>query len=897
MSKRALVSPGSWIGKNWRIDLVKDEVHISSREAREIIAQPFASELSVRHRYFLRYIYSGPNRLIRIPGIKKTEVKALIQAFHRLQFILQVEAAVSWMEKTIGFLEERRKIQRWISRDDIEALVEIRPKQQLMNSLRKAKSDFLYSARELDAVRFLDEGLEEFVHKLNEEIIEAEFISQKEFFDSIENSPLTEEQARAVICLDNRVQVLAAAGSGKTSIMVARAAYVVKRGFLRPEQILLLAFNRAVAKELERRIETSFTKAGIISTGIKATTFHSFGLEVIGKATKKKPRLARWLEHQGHDVVKIMEIVDSISDENPAFRQKWDMYRLLFAVAPTELESEAPDGYDKTSKSAVYKTFSGITVKSHGERLIADFMYLNGVDFEYEKNYPFPTANEVHSQYRPDFYYPDVDIWHEHWALDKNGNPPQKFHNYRQDMTWKRKTHKSNETKLVETSWGSVMFGSGLADLESKLKEQGLEFDWNPDRPVNNSYLKQTKHEDLAKLIRTFMSHVKSNSLTKVQIDKKLNFEQNMLNGFRTRLFLDIYWEIHSRWQDSLNKEDSVDFDDMIANAAEHLRREGAEFNYQMIMVDEFQDISQSRAQLVKGLLSEQNRYLLAVGDDWQSINRFAGSDISVMTSFPTIFGKGMQLKLTTTFRCKQTVSEVAQSFVKLNPEQFAKEMQSYDSSTDSSVTIIFEDDEKRGLRTVLNKLSSTASTSTLLNNSLQRISVDVLGRYGFQEELLPADLPDILDINFRTIHSSKGLEADYIIILGLVDGTYGFPSNIIDDPVLQLAMPIPEKYQHAEERRLLYVALTRARRDVAIITSLGKASPFVAELMKNPLVTSTTAEGDEVDVCSECGNGLMIQRNGPKGEFLACSRFPTCTFTKPIELATEKSKEMKHQP
>jgi DNA helicase-4 len=96
---------------------------------------------------------------------------------------------------------------------------------------------------------------------------------------------------------------------------------------------------------------------------------------------------------------------------------------LLFANAPTDLDEKVPDGYDKAARVAGYKTFSGVVVKSHGERLIADFLYLNGVKFEYERAYDFPVADETHSQYRPDFYYPSIDVWHEHWALISWASP------------------------------------------------------------------------------------------------------------------------------------------------------------------------------------------------------------------------------------------------------------------------------------------------------------------------------------------------------------------------------------------------------------------------------------------------------------------------------------------
>jgi len=237
----------------------------------------------------------------------------------------------------------------------------------LQDQSRSNGCESLLTAGQFEAARFVATDLEVRVRVVNEQVMESELTERRAFFDSIERTPLSEEQARAVVCFDNRVQVLAAAGSGKTSVMVARAAYAVERGFVPPDRVLLLAFNRAAASELQERIESRFAAAGIESEGVKASTFHAFGLEVIGLATGNKPRLASWLE-QGDDLAKTIEIVDHLRDGSEDFRYNWDLYRLLFANASTRLDDDSPDGYDSVSRTTGYRTFSGTLVKSHGER-------------------------------------------------------------------------------------------------------------------------------------------------------------------------------------------------------------------------------------------------------------------------------------------------------------------------------------------------------------------------------------------------------------------------------------------------------------------------------------------------------------------------------------------------
>ncbi len=283
------------------------------------------------------------------------------------------------------------------------------------------------------------------------------------------------------------------------------------------------------------------------------------------------------------------------------------------------------------------------------------------------------------------------------------------------------------------------------------------------------------------------------------------------------------------------------------------------------------------RARLVRGLLQKAGRYLLAVGDDWQSINRFAGADLSVMTGFHEWFGRGHQLPLTTTFRCTQTICDVASAFVSKNPNQFQKPMRSAHGAG-APVRIIRTDDSGRALADFLHELSGGISSGDITPGAEGKVTVDVLGRYRFERDVLLRNVPANLQVTFRTVHGSKGLEADVVVVPGMATGTYGFPSTIADDPVLDLAMPAPEDFEHAEERRLFYVALTRARRGVVLISPAQRMSPFVIELLQDPNVLVDGAAVEQIEVCGKCKQGVMVERRSRFGPFLSCSRFPACT-------------------
>ena len=177
-------------------------------------------------------------------------------------------------------------------------------------------------------------------------------------------------------------------------------------------------------------------------------------------------------------------------------------------------------------------------------------------------------------------------------------------------------------------------------------------------------------------------------------------------------------------------------------------------------------------------------------------------------------------------------------------------------------MTVIRADDVASALTCSSGDLSGAVADGGIPQAASRWSTSMFSGRYGFEHDVLPGHFPSNLNVTFRTMHGSKGLEADYIVIPGMTTGVFGFPSNIADDTVLDLAMPAPESFAHAEERRLLYVALTRARRGVTLITSPLRMSPFVIELLDEPHVTVTGDSDTPVEVCSMCGRGTMVERS-----------------------------------
>lgn len=722
----------------------------------------------------------------------------------------------------------------------------------------------------------------------NETMTVRELTLAKDFLSRVESKPLTDEQARAVICFDNRVQVVASAGSGKTSTMVAKAAYAIERGFVEPSRVVMLAFNKDAAKELEERAERSFKRLGMNDTVVEARTFHALGLSIIAQTTGRKPDVPAWAVDSAAGLKKLTELVDDLKDRSPQFRMQWDMFRLVFGrdLPPPGAEMLG-DGYDRDGKPYI-RTLQGERVKSLEECVIADWLFYNGVNYKYERTYEFDTATASHRQYRPDFYYPEGGLYHEHFALDAQGYPPRHFAGYLEGMAWKRQQHKLRGTALVETTSFGLRAGHDLARLSQHLMDASIDLDPNPDRKIPEGGASPMPDAELIGLMRAFIAHAKSNCLGFEEMAAKLQKLPEDHFKERHRRFLEIAGPVVQAWDDALADEKGIDFEDMLNTAASYLEQGRFESPYDLVMADEFQDASRARARLCRALMDQPGKHLFAVGDDWQSINRFAGADVSVMTGFRDWLGHGQVLKLEQTFRCPQELCDVSSRFISKNPNQISKAVRSITPSTGpvlQAFQVSRKEEIQDGIRQYLAGLHEQLRSGQLPPGKEGRVQVFVLGRYRNDRSYVPAEwkkaFGETMEVEFLTAHRSKGREADYVVLPGMVNR--GFPSQRTDDPVLSLAMPDGDRYPLGEERRLFYVALTRARRSVAMFTILGRNSPFLDELVKEKAVRVTSVTGRPVteERCPVCKVGVFVDRTGTHGPFRSCSSYPMC-YAKP---------------
>ncbi|MGY2799468.1 DNA helicase IV [Ewingella americana] len=275
-------------------------------------------------------------------------------------------------------------------------------------------------------------------------------------------------------------------------------------------------------------------------------------------------------------------------------------------------------------------------------------------------------------------------------------------------------------------------------------------------------------------------------------------------------------------WKSALKEEDAVDFSGLIHQAVNILEKGRFVSPWKHILVDEFQDISPQRARLLAAL-REQNSYtsLFAVGDDWQAIYRFSGAELSLTTAFEGHFGEGAQCALDTTYRFNDRIGEIANKFVLQNPYQLKKPLNSLTKGNKKSVTIL----PNEQLDALLDKLSgfAKADEKILILARYHHLRPDVLQK--------AATRWPKLNIEFMTIHASKGQQAEYVIIVGLHEGNDGFPAPARESLLEEVLLPEPEDFADAEERRLLYVAITRAKHQVWLMQDKTQPSVFVAQL------------------------------------------------------------------
>lgn len=738
--------------------------------------------------------------------------------------------------------------------------------------------------------------LQEFLHdtetfriELNERFIEAETLRWRSFFAGIEKHPLTTGQSRAVVTDEKNNLIVAGAGSGKTSTIIARAAYLLKKKKASENEMLLLAFGRNAADVLRERIKQ---RTGY---SVNVKTFHALGLEIINTVNKDS-RLGVLPDDRNQTKRKrlIQRAIEEASLRPKTLSLLITFFSNYLQVFEDEFSFQDEGEYKEYLKHNDLRSLNGDPVKSLGECRIANHLFRNGVPYKYEARYPINAGIDVRRAYQPDFTVerPQTEgsshVYIEYWGINKHGQtkPRVNQRKYKLGMRWKRGTHAKYGTSLIELSYGDMQNGLLEQKLEKQLRDHDIPF-----QPINDDELfKQIANEnrisELVALISPILGYMRAVNCSPADLRCRAEEQFSGFGRLRADAFLDILQPISSAYAEVLKKEGFVDYDEMIGRAADYVQLRKYTSRFKHILVDEFQDISKARANLLLALRDQRDdSTVFCVGDDWQSIFRFSGSDISLFTGFEKEFGDAATSRLEQTFRFNNKIATVSGAFVMRNPNQLRKSLKPCATVHEPKVFVVRHAESGVDISKIESVLSILNGDAAEHQKTVYIIGRYTIGRKSNLKRFLQTHRFSNLEVQYKTAHSAKGDEADHVIIIDLEAGRYGFPNELVDDPLLDLIRSIPEQFPHAEERRLFYVALTRARESVYLIVPQENQSEFTRELSDPSAGYDVSFLGDsdasEEDLCPVCNRGHLVNWQGKSDvePHKQCSLYPYCDY------------------
>ena len=756
----------------------------------------------------------------------------------------------------------------------------------------------------------------------NDKFVANHLASEKEYLDNILKACdpailLDNEQREVVLSEEDNTLVIAGAGAGKTTTVAAKVRYLVEKRGIKPEQILVISFTNKAVEELRERINHNLKISSII------TTFHSIGYSILRQGEEEQSKIV----DGGFMYNVINEYLKTKVLRNPELVDKLILFFGSYFSAPYEgenlgeyfqfvadadystLKSDLQDYVQQVvdRRTRRIQTLNNEVLRSMEEVQIANFLYLNQIEYEYEPMYQYRILS-ANKPYTPDFRIKQGDkvSYIEHFGITEDGRNSRytqtQLDKYKSIINDKVLLHRKHKTDLIYTFSQYQDGREMLEHLREMLLVHGYEL---KERPTAEIYKRLVDTEEnkyitrLTQLICTFIGNFKTQGYK----DSKFDDFRRRIKNVRTKLFLDICEVCYLKYQQALKEKHCIDFEDMINGSAELIDKKQVskeQLDYKYIIVDEYQDISRQRYNLIDKLSQLCNAKIMAVGDDWQSIYAFSGSILPLFTKFCNEFGYGQELKITRTYRNAQEIINIAGTFVQKNSQQIRKQLIS-PKRIDNPVIISTyvedktakKDNRKGGVYHNLGIAIENAIGEILEYNALETKtkvpSILLIGRYGFDArnmckaqqfnyneetgKVYSVKYGNRVKLDFMTAHSSKGLTAENVIIINAKDETYGFPSKVDDDPILNLVVSVDNSYNYAEERRLFYVALTRTKNRVFIVTPDSRPSEFIKELLSEPqnypnvtlhgeLKVELKASKKIKDCCPVCGYPLQYRYN-----------------------------------
>lgn len=654
---------------------------------------------------------------------------------------------------------------------------------------------------------------------VNERFLKKEQERARDIFYDQNGTPLlTEEQIKSVLCDDDRNLIIAGAGSGKTRVIDFKVRYLVKHKKISPSKIILLSFSRKSAGDLIKKISENVP-------GIEARTIHSFSSRAIENDGKHL-----FDENNKELNLFVIEAIAQTLKEKSYFRIFLEFYTkyfsemksFIFYKSLNELRADLKknnsklitnDSFCEIKAKRTLKTLKGEYVRSIDERYIADFLYLQGIDYVYEKRYPYSKQS-----YYPDFYLVEYDLYWEHFAITSEGVPPAWFGNpegYMMGMEWKRELHEGNGTRMLESYSYLLNEGKTSAYLGKLLFDAGVKINMNFDDEGVYSKISGAFSQFFIKFYNSYK--LSGHSVTELK---------EKFSGPMNQLFLQFFERFLYHFEEHVKKENKMDFSDMIIAATnKYQNNNGDVFDY--VIVDEFQDTSNLAMKLLNNVFQHSpHSTLLCVGDDWQSIYGFNGSDVSILSGYENNYSGVSVQKLNSNFRSHSRIVDLGKRFISKNPTQIPKDVTSQNNHfNESEIDFLSFKQMEEKIKTIPDNESVFV---------LYRYNDDCPVGLGIFKEFFKIDrnrkpvrspaCPK--NISLMTIHGSKGLEARHVFVLFPDGVSKKFPSDMEDHFVFNMLKTSSDGFPFSEERRLMYVAITRAEQNLYFVSPNKSTDP-----------------------------------------------------------------------
>lgn len=716
------------------------------------------------------------------------------------------------------------------------------------------------------------------LRKHNRKYVDNKLIKYKPYFDNMfndinKNIILDKSQREAIICDEDNLLVLSGAGSGKTTTISAKVKYLIDIKNVKPDKICVITFTKKAKEELDYKINKLF------NANVDIYTFHSLGLKIIKYYYKNKD--IDIIDEKGQykiicDYIKnnlfknkekfnlffeAFKNKTSFSEEYKLFDNYYDyhnyMYKRKYINSNTTMDNYIKEQTKR--RRNYFRTLNGEYCKSKEEVDIANFLYLNNINYQYEKSYKKLDNLKI---YKPDFYIEQNNNYNyiEHFGIDKinetnNHYTKEELTNYLKNMKLKESYHKKEKIEDLFIITYSKELGKKnyLSVLKDSLIKKGYVLS-KKDNDLVYERLKDTSEDRyinnfVNRIVIPFISYFKRSNY-KLEEFMKIKTDNDFLNK-QISVISDIYLNYESK----LREKNLIDFEDMINisyKVMPYVKEKNLGVDYKYIIIDEYQDVSMQRFNLTKRIEELFKSKIIAFGDDYQTIFGFSGSRIDLMTEFKNYLTDAKQIPIPNVYRNSQELIDVATKFINKNSKQIKKKLISNKRLIGPIELYIYNDS---------NHLNTNINKSIILSNILDKIylsnnksNVLLLERYNNDiDTILNHELfirknhesiiykkHEDMKIDYLTIHKSKGLEYDNCILINAIDDKYGFPSKIEDEEIIKLLKPkIEENIFYPEERRLFYVAMTRTKNKLYILVPKSKTSSFIREIEsdKNVLI------------------------------------------------------------